>query len=216
MKKVILSIVFFVIDILFQIKLYKAKKMVEFDEKLNQHIEEVHLSESESDGGLIEEEAQVKEERRGRKKTELKAHGGKVYRVEVESGFVVEIDGVKIPKANRKPFEFYERGGVETVASETNSSKEYPLNIPADLILNFAIIPANNFAASKTLDEDKLKIGNGENLEREKAARDLSELISKYICEKTKVANPSEVILFTSAALFALPLAVSISQNPKP
>lgn len=219
-KKVLIKIVFWIIDLKFKIKLYKAMKEKEFDNLFNGNgngeIEEITIESSEK-AESEPEPAELDSEpvsRRGRRKTELRAHGGKVYRVEVETGLVCEIDGKKIPKAERRHFSDYVSGNFEQKETKVESEGK-PLNIPADLILNFAIVPLNNHIAEKTKDELKLKIGNGLNPEREKAAADLAELLSKYIAEKTRVANPNEVILATSAILFAAPLAVSYSTNKK-
>ena len=219
-KKVLIKIVFWIIDLKFKIKLYKAMKEKEFDNLFNGNgngeIEEITIESSEK-AESEPEPAELDSEpvsRRGRRKTELRAHGGKVYRVEVETGLVCEIDGKKIPKAERRHFSDYVSGNFEQKETKVESEGK-PLNIPADLILNFAIVPLNNHVAEKTKDELKLKIGNGLNPEREKAASDLAELLSKYIAEKTRVANPNEVVLAASAILFAAPLAVSYSTNKK-
>lgn len=215
MKRFLLKFIFFFVDIWFSIKLYRAKKMIELDEKLNDHIEEVVIERAaEAEVAESAEAPQPSPEKR-RRKTELKALGGKVYRVEVDSGLVVEVDGEKIPKSERKPFSFYESGGVDEGSPSAASSEGRPLDIPADLLLNFAIVPINNYVASKTKDEAKLRIGDGENKDREKAARDLAELLSRYIADKTRVANPNEVILLTTAGLFVAPLAVSYATNRK-
>ena len=221
-KKILIKVIFWVIDLIFKIKLYRAMKEKEFDNLFNGNgngeIEEITIEPSEkaepaSEPAELESEP-VQESRRGRRKTELRAHAGKVYRVEIETGLVQEIDGKKIPKAERRHFSDYVSGNFEREELKVESEGK-PLNIPADLILNFAIVPLNNHIAEKTKDELKLKIGNGLNPEREKAAADLAELLSKYIAEKTRVANPNEVILATSAILFAAPLAVSYSTNRK-
>ena len=218
-KKILIKVIFWVIDLIFKIKLYRAMKEKEFDNFFNGEgngeIEEITIEPSEkAESEPVLESEPVQESRRGRRKTELRAHAGKVYRVEVETGLVCEIDGKKIPKAERKYFSDYVSGNFEREELKVESEGK-PLNIPADLILNFAIVPLNNHIAEKTKDELKLKIGNGLNPEREKAAADLAELLSKYIAEKTRVANPNEVILATSAILFAAPLAVSYSTNKK-
>jgi len=219
-RKFLIKVIFLVIDLIFKIKLYKAMKEKEFDELFNNkngEIEEITIepkSDSETETETEQKpELDAEPSRRGRRKTELKAHGGKVYRVEVDSGLVCEIDGNKIPKTERRHFSDYVSGFEHKETKVESEGK--PLNIPADLILNFAIVPLNNHVAEKTKDELKLKIGNGLNPEREKAAADLAELLSKYIADKTRVANPNEVILATSAILFAAPLAVSYSTNKK-
>jgi hypothetical protein len=220
-KNFLIKVVFWVIDLIFKIKLYRAMKEKEFDNLFNGNgngeIEEITIEPSEKAEPASEPaelESEPEPARRGRRKTELRAHAGKVYRVEIETGLVQEIDGKKIPKAERRHFSDYVSGNFEQKEQKVESEGK-PLNIPADLILNFAIVPLNNHIAEKTKDELKLKIGNGLNPEREKAAADLAELLSKYIAEKTRVANPNEVILATSAILFAAPLAVSYSTNKK-
>lgn len=221
MKRFLLNLIFHFVDIWFSIKLYRAKKMIELDKNLDKHIEEVFVDSQPESVEVDGEDVQVDDvpKKGGRRKTELKAFGGKVYRVEIDTGMVVEIDGERVPKSERKPFSFYQSGRVEGETSgvfgESPLREGKPLDIPADLILNFAIVPLNNYFASKTKDEAKLRIGGGENKDRERAASDLAELISRYVAEKTRVANPNEVILFTSAALFAAPLAVSYATNRK-
>jgi hypothetical protein len=217
-KNFLIKVVFWFIDLKFKIKIYRAMKEKEFDNLFNGNgngeIEEITIEPTEKAEPVLEPAESEPASRKGRRKTELKAHGGKVYRVEVESGLVCEVDGKKIPKAERRHFSDYVNGNFEREELKVESEGK-PLNIPADLILNFAIVPLNNHVAEKTKDELKLKIGNGLNPEREKAAADLAELLSKYIAEKTRVANPNEVILATSAILFAAPLAVSYSTNKK-
>jgi len=215
-KKLLIKFVFWIIDLKFKIKLYRAMKEKEFDDFFNSNggqIEEITIEPNKAEP---EPELELEPEpaRRGRRKTELRAHAGKVYRVEVDSGLVQEIDGKKIPKPERRHFSDYVSGNFEQKETKVESEGK-PLNIPADLILNFAIVPLNNHIAEKTKDELRLKIGNGLNPEREKAAADLAELLSKYIAEKTRVANPNEVVLAASAILFAAPLAVSYSTNKK-
>ena len=100
-KKVLIKIVFWIIDLKFKIKLYKAMKEKEFDDFFNGNgnsgeIEEITIEPSEkaeSEPEPAELESEPEPARRGRRKTELRAHGGIVYRVEIETGLVCEIDG---------------------------------------------------------------------------------------------------------------------------
>lgn len=214
MKKIIIWILDFILSIYFHFKLIKYKKMKEFDAIFNgetEAIEEVKIEPSESEkdiDNVSSEETEVK--KRGRRKTELRAKNGKVYRVEVDTGTVVEVDGQKLRKEER--FQFDEDFN-EVVTEEKKKGR--PLIVPSDMLYTFFLVPVNNSIAAKTKDEEKLKIGNGINKEREEAAKSLCGILSDYIAEKTKVADPNLVTLAALSALYAAPLAISYATNRK-